>query len=95
MSNRTITQWNLVEVINKAALTDNTVVFLSNDPNAYIVQGDVLVSEGQSFPLDQFSDIMERGDGRFAYATFCDGVVDSLVSQEDALPNLSSISAAA
>jgi hypothetical protein len=95
MSNRTITQWNLVEVINKAALTDNTVVFLSNDPNAYTVQGDALVSDGQSFPLDQFNDTMERGDGRFAYAAFCDGVVDSLVAQEDALPNLNAISNAA
>ena len=86
MSNKEITQWNLVEVITKADLQEGTVVFLSNDPRAYTVTGEALVWDGQTFPLEQFSDMMERGDGKFAYATYFEGVVNSLVKQEDAFP---------
>lgn len=84
--NKTVTEWVVVDSIVKSDLTDGTVVFLSNDPNAYVVEGDKLVWDNQPFPLSQFSDHMERGDGKFAYATFTDGIVRSLVKKEDAFP---------
>lgn len=90
-----INEWVMVDSISKGDLVEGMVVFISNDPNAYTVKGNSLWCDEQEQSLDCFSDILERGDGKFVYGTYNAGVVHSLLEQHDVFPVTSGVAKAA